>query len=147
MAKKYLSVSLSIFVLVGAILGTILWTRAFYQSVKNYQSPLGEVNLPPQPSNLPKTARVVVVLISGLGDEATQTLNLPTLSQLAQTGARAVIQSLPPTYAQAAQITLVTGALAETNGAPPIDQSIGNLEATPIDTIFSRAHEAKQRTA
>jgi hypothetical protein len=147
MVKKYLSVSLSIFVLVGAILGTILWTRAFYHSVENYQSPLGEVNLPPQPSNLPKTARVVVVLISGLGDEAAQTLNLPTLSQLAQTGARTVIQSLPPTYAQAAQITLVTGALAETNGAPPIDQSIENLEPTPIDTIFSRAHEAKQRTA
>src|SRR5262245_492888 len=99
MAKKYISVSLSVFTLAGAILCTIFWTRAFYQSVENYQSPLVGSDLQPQLSKLPKTARIVVVLISGLGSEATQSLELPVLSQLAQTGASAVIQSEPPTYA------------------------------------------------
>src|SRR5262245_38953302 len=147
MAKKYISVSLSVFTLVGAVLCTLLWTRAFYQSVENYQSPLVGSDLPPQPSQLPKTARVVVVLISGLGNEAAQSLELPTLSQWTKTGASAVIKSEAPTYSQVAQMTLMTGAPAETNGAPPIDKAIETLTPLQIDTVFARAHEARQRTA
>lgn len=147
MAKKYISVGLSVFTLIGAILCTLLWTRAFYQSVENYQSPLAGLELQSQPSKLPKTARVVVVLISGLGSDAAQSLEFPILNQLAQTGARAVIQSVPPTYSQVAQITLMTGAPAETNGAAPIDKPVEALTPVEIDTVFARAHEAQQRTA
>jgi hypothetical protein len=58
-----------------------------------------------------------------------------------------VIQSIPPSYSQVAQATLVTGASAETNGAPPIDKPVETLTPIQMDTIFARAHEAQQRTA
>ena len=67
MMNKYLSISLSIILLIGIIVGTIFWIRAFNESVENFESPLREANLSPQPYSLPKMTNVVVVLVSGLG--------------------------------------------------------------------------------
>jgi hypothetical protein len=145
--KKYLSIVLTIFILLCIIAGMTIWIQAFYESVKTYQSPLQELELPAQPSILPKTARIVIVLISGLGYEASQALNLPVFAQLTQTGASTAIQSDPPTYSQTSRLTLVTGAPADVNGAPPMDQPLENLSPTSIDTIFARVHEAHLQTA
>jgi hypothetical protein len=145
--KKHLAIGLSILMLICVVGGTIFWTRAFYESIQNFQSPLRGTDLLPQLSALPKTTRVVVVLISGLGYDAAQELDLPVLGQLTQTGTSAVVQSWPPTYSQTAQATLITGAPPETNGVPPIDRPVEDLSLIEADTIFARAHEAQLKTA
>jgi len=143
---KYLSIILSIIILTVVIGVTIFWAQAFYRSVNNYQSPLSKVNLPTQELVLPQTARVVVVLISGLGYNTSQTLDWPVFRQLAQTGANALVYSSPPSYSQTAAVTLVTGAPPELNGAPVTDNPVEALSVTDIDTIFARARVSHQRT-
>jgi hypothetical protein len=145
--SKYLSTGLSIVVLIGVIVSAIGWVRAFYNSVENHHSLLYEADLPPQAATLPQSAKVVVVLIGGLGSDALQTLNLPAFEQFAQTGATAVIQSLPPSYSQIAQVTLVTGASPEVTGASLIDSPLEDVSLIEIDTIFARAHQSQQKTA
>ena len=145
--NKYLPIVLSIIVLVGVVAGSIFGIRALNESLKNYKSPLQQVVLPSQTSALPKRADVVVVLISGLGYDSAQTLNLPVLSQLAQTGANAAIQSFPPTYSQTSQTTLITGAPPETNMAPPVDRPLEELSLVGIDSIFAQAHRRQLKTA
>lgn len=144
--KKYISIGLSIIILVGVIAGLSLWVRAFKQAIQNYRSPLRAAPLLPQPPSILQTDKVVLVLISGLGYDSSLTLNLPFLEKLRQTGANAAILSTPPTYAQTAQATLVTGAPPETNGAPPLDTPLADLHPLEIDTLFARAHEATLQT-
>jgi hypothetical protein len=145
--KKYTSIGLSLLVLAGIIIAAALWGKAFYTSVENYRSPLREANLLPQPPLTPKIAKVVIVLISGLGYDASLALNLPALEQLKQAGADVAVQSAPPTYSQTAWATLITGAPPETNDAPPVDLPLASLHPLEIDTIFARAHSANLQTA
>ncbi|MCB9079637.1 MAG: alkaline phosphatase family protein [Anaerolineaceae bacterium] len=145
--KKYLPVLFSIFILLGLVIGSEAWVRALYESARNYQPPLNGAALPTEPLALPKTAKVVMVLLSGLGDEAFQALELPVMAQLAQTGVSGTIQSIPPTYSQTARMTLITGASPELNGAALIDQPYEAMPAPHTDSIFSRAHEAHLKTA
>ncbi len=145
--KKYDSVGLSILVLVSIIIGAALWIRVFYASIQNYRSPFREADLSAQPFTTPKTAKVVMVLISGLGYDDSLALELPVLEQLKRAGATAAVQSIPPTYSQTAWGTLITGAPPDTNDAPPIDKPPEELHLLEIDTIFARAHEAKLQTA
>ena len=145
--NRYLSIALSIAFLIGVTLGTIFWIRALNESIENFQSPLREVELAPQPQLISKMANVVVVLISGLGYDDSQALDMPVFAQLTQTGASAAIQSFPPTYSQTSQITLVTGAPPETNSAPPNDLPLEDLSLIEIDSIFAQAHQTQQKTA
>ncbi|MCB0182504.1 MAG: alkaline phosphatase family protein, partial [Anaerolineae bacterium] len=145
--KKYLPVLFSIFILLGLVIGSEAWVRALYESARNYQPPLNGAALPTEPLALPKTAKVVMVLLSGLGDEAFQALELPVMAQLAQTGVSGTIQRIPPTYSQTARMTLITGASPELNGAALIDQPYEAMPAPHTDSIFSQAHEAHLKTA
>jgi hypothetical protein len=145
--KKYTSIGLSILVLASVVVGMMLWVRAFRTSIQNYRSPLSEVDLLPQPSPSTKMSNVVIVLISGLGYDASQTLNLPVFQQIQQIGANAAVQSLPPTYAQTAWATLISGARPEINDAAPVDLPFEDLRLLEVDTIFARAHEAQLQTA
>jgi hypothetical protein len=145
--SRYLSVVLSIVLLVSIVIGTTIWLRAFRESVVTYQSPLRDVTLLPQSPDLPDASAVVLVVISGLGFDTFQALELPVLNQLAQTGATAAMRSSPPTYSQTSRATIITGAPADTNGAPPVDQPVEALSPVETDTIFARAHEAQLRTA
>ncbi len=145
--KKYVSVGLSLLVLAGIIIGAAWWGKEFFTSLQNYRSPLRQANLVPQPSLEPKSAKVVIVLISGLGYDDSLALELPTFERLKQAGATLAVQSIPPTYSQTAWATLITGAPAETNDAPPIDLPPESLRPLEVDTLFARAHEANLRTA
>ncbi len=146
--SKYLSIVLSIVALATIMVGAFSWTRAFYASVKNYEPPLPVANLTvPAETILPQTARVVVVIVSGLGSEWLDSFEWPILQQLAQTGANATIISEPPTYSQTARMTLVTGASAELNGVPPLDRPLNELTATTTDTVFARARAGGLKTA
>lgn len=145
--KKYLPVLFSIFILLGLIVSAEAWIRALYESARHYQPPLHGDTLPTEPLTLPKTAKVVIVLLSGLGDEAFQSLELPVMAQLAQTGVSSTLQSAPPTYSQTARMTLITGASPELNGVAPIDQPFEAMVVPDTDSIFARAHEAHLKTA
>jgi hypothetical protein len=145
--RKYISIALSVIILMGVIIGLSVWITAFNQAIQNYRSPLRTAALLPQPPLVSPTDKVVMVLISGLGYDNSLTLNLPFLEKLQQTGASAAILSTPPTYAQTAQMTLVSGAPPETNDAPPLDTPLVALRPSTIDTIFARAHEANLQTA
>ncbi|MFN8454375.1 MAG: alkaline phosphatase family protein [Anaerolineae bacterium] len=143
-----LSLGLSLLALTILIIGSALWSRQLYTSIEAYRSPLREAKLFPQtPQSQAITSKVVVVMISGLGYEAAQTLNLPVLDQLRQAGATAAIQSAPPTYSQTAWATLISGAAAEINDAPPVDLPLTRLHELEIDTIFGRAHAANLPTS
>ncbi|MBN1991427.1 MAG: alkaline phosphatase family protein [Anaerolineae bacterium] len=143
-----MSVVLSILALVGIIIGLVFWVTAFRASVQSYRSPLREVDLwPEQPATSTQTSKVVIVLISGLGYDASLTLDLPVLEQLKQIGANAAVQSAPPTFSQIAWATLMSGATPETNDAPPVDMQIEDLRLLEVDTIFARAHAANLKTA
>jgi hypothetical protein len=146
--SKYLSIVLSIVALATLMVGAFSWTRAFYASVKTYEPPLPVADLTIQAETiLPQTARVVVVIVSGLGSDLLDSFEWPILQQLAQTGANATIISQPPTYSQTARMTLVTGASAELNGLPPLDRPLNELTPTAADTVFARAHAAGLKTA
>ncbi len=145
--RRYLSIVLSIILLIGIIIISARWTQAFYRSAENYNSPLSTATLSPQETALQKRANVVVVLVGGLGYEALQTLSMPVFERLTQSGATAVIQSSPPSYSQTTQASLITGAPPETNSASLFDKSVNNLSLISIDTIFARAHEHQQKTA
>ncbi len=145
--QSYLSIIISIIILVIISILTPRWVGAFYESVEDYQSILSDLTLQPQEAVPPQTAKVVIILIGGLGYNSTQTLNLPVFEQLSQIGANAVIQGSAPSYSQITQMTLVSGALPEINGTAPIDKPENKLSVTTLDTIFARAHEAQQKTA
>jgi hypothetical protein len=146
--KRYTSIGLSIFALAGVIISMTLWVKAFHASIQSYRSPLREVDLSPQPSALTNTTKkVVIVLISGLGYETSQALNLPVLEQLEQVGATAPLESVPPTFSYPAWASLISGAPPETNDASPVDMPLEDLRLLEVDTIFARAHEAKLQIA
>ena len=145
--KKYLSIGLSILILASVIIGSALWVRAFYDSVKNYRSPLRQVDLSAQAARPAERTRVVIVMMSGLGYDASLALNLPILEQIRQIGATAAVQSIPPTYSQTAWATLVTGAPPDSNDAPPLDAAPQDLYLLETDTIFARAQAVNLQTA
>ena len=148
MKKKYGSIGLSIFALALLIVGTAFWIRVFYTSIREYRSPLDASELAPQqPVLSAPTSKMVIVLVSGLGYDDAQALNLPVLDQLQRAGATAAVESIPPTYSQTAWATLISGAPPETNDAPPVDLRFEDLRPLKIDTIFTRAHQANLKTA
>ena len=111
MKKKYGSIGLSIFALALLIVGTAFWIRVFYTSIREYRSPLDASELAPQqPVLSAPTSKMVIVLVSGLGYDDSQALNLPVLDQLQRAGATAAVESIPPTYSQTAWATLISGA-------------------------------------
>jgi hypothetical protein len=145
---KLASLGLSLLTLTSLIIGTAWWGRAFFSSLENYRSALGHVELPAQAAPAPAQAtKLVVVVVSGLGYDASLALDLPILEQLKQSGTAMAVESIPPTYSQTAWATLITGAPAETNDAPPVDLSLENLRPLQIDTIFNRASSAQLPTA
>ncbi|MCB0209527.1 MAG: alkaline phosphatase family protein [Anaerolineae bacterium] len=145
--KKYISVLLSIFILVGLVVGSWAWITEFYDSAYSYHPPFVHTTQAAETSVLPRTSKVVIVLLSGLGDEAFQTFDLPVLDQLAQTGASSTIQSLPPTFSQTSRMTLITGASPDLNGVAPIDKPFEALDIAQVDSIFAEAHTAHLKTA
>ncbi|MBN1218009.1 MAG: alkaline phosphatase family protein [Anaerolineae bacterium] len=145
--KRFSSIGLSILVLVGVMVGMTLWLRAFRTSLQDYRSPLSQIDLTPAVSPATKTTKVVLVLIGGLGYDASLALDLPVFEQLKRVGANAAVESVPPTYSQTAWATLISGAPPETNDAPPIDIAFEDLRLLDVDTIFARTHQANRRTA
>jgi tetratricopeptide (TPR) repeat protein len=144
--QRYLSILLSIILLGGIAIGTNLWLNAFNRSITRYRSPMAEVPSVAAEAELPKNTGVILVIVSGLGSVAFDSLALPNLTQIAQVGAQANVQSVPPTFSQTSRVALLTGAPPETNGAPPIDIPSVTMDLLEVDTILARASEAQLQT-
>lgn len=142
--EKYRSLALTMLTLTGLIIGSGVWTRLFYTSIQDYRSPFQMVELTDQRSVSATTGKVVVILIEGLGYDESLRLDLPNLERLRQSGANAAIQSAAPTYSQTAWATLLTGAPAATNDAPPLDIATHLLK---VDTVFTRLQAAESKIA
>lgn len=145
--KKYSTISLSIVLLAGITIGAAFWARLFFTALQTYRSPVHPVELFAQPSTPPLTNRVVMVVIGGLGYDDSLALDMPVLAQLRRAGAAFAVESSPPTYSQTAWATLLTGAPPDTNNAPPVNLPPEKLRPLQVDTIFSRAQQAGQKTA
>ncbi|MEM7346707.1 MAG: alkaline phosphatase family protein [Chloroflexota bacterium] len=145
--KPYSSIGLSVLLLIVVIAVSSWWANTFYTSLQTHRSPLANIPLDPQPATPPLTNKIIVVVIGGLGYDASLILESPTLGRLRQIGASAAIESIPPTYAHTAWGTLVTGAPPETNDAPPIDIPLNTPSVLGVDTIFARADQANLQTA
>lgn len=140
--KRYASLLLSIFALGAVIAGTDFWLNTFNRTLAAYRSPLADAALPAQTVDLPDRYRLIVVVASGLSQATVDSLDLPNYTQIAQTGASAVMQGVPPSYSQTSRMVLFTGASPETNGAPPIDRPLRELSLVTVDTLFARAAAA-----
>ncbi len=140
--KRYTSILLSIFTLGAVIAGANFWFNTFNRTMAAYNSPLVDAALPAQTAELPEKYRLVVLIVSGLNEDTVAALELPNFTQIAQTGASAIMQATPPTYGQTSRMSLLTGAPPETNGAPPIDRPPQELSLVTVDTLFARANAA-----
>lgn len=113
---------------------SLLWDSAVaYRSPIASSIPVTD-EAPPQLSE-----RVALVVISGLGTNTQQSVSMPTLERLQQSGAEAVIRSAAPTYRQPAWNSLLSGATPAINDA----LLFGDLEGQtrPIDA-YSLFHIA-----
>lgn len=145
--RRFIPILLAILVLSNAIIAVALWGTEAYFAIQYFRSPIRALELPPQAPLPGQTSRLVIVLVSGLGQANAETLTLPTLAQLQQSGVSMVVNSAPPTYAQTSWATIVTGANAEINDGPPFDKPLPELHPLETDTIFQRAQEANLQTA
>ncbi|MDM8519755.1 alkaline phosphatase family protein [Anaerolineales bacterium HSG6] len=147
MIRKLSAIGLSILLLANIIVLVIIWAEMTYLSLQQYRSPIRGIALERVEPAPPRTSKMVIVLLSGLGYDSSSTLDLPALDQLKQAGASLMIQSAPPTYPQSTWGTLMTGAYAELNDAPPIDKPVAMLHALQPDTLFRLARQNNLQTA
>jgi hypothetical protein len=112
-----------------------LWVDSLVRSIYGYRSPMrGQPPLTDVVTQ-PLTSQVVLVVIDGLRLDAVP--EMPTLTELREEGAQAVILSRPPSNAQTAWTTLVSGAERETSDAPPFDHALEWIEPIRMDHIFA----------
>lgn len=147
MIRRYSLIGLSLLLLGNIMVALLLWGGLSYRNLLNYRSPIRAIPLPIQ-ENLPsQTSKVVLVIVSGLGEEDIDNFDLPNLSRLQLAGASTLVESQAPTYGQTAWATIVTGAGPEINDAPAVDLTPEKVWPLEIDTVFARAHEAGLQTA
>ncbi|MDM8528856.1 alkaline phosphatase family protein [Anaerolineales bacterium HSG24] len=147
MIRKLSAIGLSILLLANIIVLVIIWAEMTYLSLQQHRSPIRGIALEHAEPAPPRTSKMVIVLLSGLGHDSSLELELPALDQLKQAGASMTIQSAPPTYPQSTWGTLMTGAYAELSDAPPIDKSVTMLQPIQTDTLFRLARQNDLQTA
>ncbi|HEY83726.1 MAG TPA: hypothetical protein G4N96_01240 [Chloroflexi bacterium] len=146
MQKISKSVVLFIILAIIALL-TCQWQAKLLTSAAAYHSPLTGEYPAPGESLPPQSERVVLVILSGLGDELQQQLHTPVLEQLIEAGASATSLSSPPSFRQPAWTSLISGAAPALNDAPPLFSFNGEVRTVAVDTIFHSAQRASVGTA
>ena len=102
--KRTLFLAIGILVCLVLVAGVYFWATSMIDSIYAYRSPLKDNA--PQPGLVlgqPATRRVVVILVDGLRlDTSLDASVMPTLEQLRQSGASAIMHSTSPSYSEAA---------------------------------------------
>lgn len=145
--QKYGNILLSLLILAAAAVGAYRGADALQYSLFTYQSPLSVTEVAPGQRMPPQVQRVVVVVIGGLGYQATQALDMPNLETLLEVGASASMISRPPTYPLPAWTTLLTGLWPELNNAPIMETKATASRPLAFDHLFAAARDAGLRTA
>ena len=127
----------------------VLWALSLYNSLSNYRSPLSDhVPQPGAALGQPATRKIVFVLIDALRlDTSLQAATMPTLNQLRQQGASAVMHSRPPSYSEPGYSTLLIGAWPALNGGPAVNRDYTDIPTWTQDNLFSAAQRVGLRTA
>jgi hypothetical protein len=125
------------------------WVTGDIDAITYFRSVLAD-NPPAagEPLGEPATRRVVFVLIDGLRlDTAENAAVMPTLAELRDQGAWAVMHSVAPSYSEAGYSTLMTGAWPEINDGPAFNRDYGDIPTWTQDNLFTAAHRAGLTTA
>ena len=78
-AQAYRKILVSLLILVLAAFGAYRAADALQYSLFTYQSPLSVIQVLPGDPMLPLTQRVVVVIVGGLGYDASRSVDMPNL--------------------------------------------------------------------
>lgn len=146
-AQVYRKILVSLLILVLAAFGAYRAADALQYSLFTYQSPLSVIQVLPGDPMLPLTQRVVVVIVGGLGYDASRSVDMPNLETLLETGASARMTSQPPTYPLPAWTALLTGVWPDLNNAPVLNAKAADQRPIAFDHLFAAARDADQRTA
>ena len=122
------------FYLLALGFGAVLLAESAWDSVTSYSSAYAiRVSLP---RGEPLTDRLVLVVLDGVGVEASR--RMPTLQSLAERGSSGIALVTLPSLSNPGRATLATGALPEAHGVT----NNGRFRPPPVDSIFSLAQKA-----
>ena len=147
--KNALKWIIGIVLLLGIAAGAYFWATGMIDSNFNYRSRIKD-NPPVSGENLgtPSTGRLVFVLIDALRyDTSLKPEVMPTLNQLREQGASALMHSRPPSFSEPGYTTLLTGAWPEINDGPVFNLDYEDIPTFTQDNLFSSAHAAGWKTA
>ncbi len=147
MLKRYFVTGLCLLILANTLVLTVIVGQISFFNLREYRSPVRGTDLAVQGRLPPQTDKVVIVLISGLSLTDLTTTEFPVLTQLQRAGAVSAIDSPPRSYALSTWGTLVTGATADLNDAPPLDGIFASSHSISIDTLFRRVRAVGLATA
>ena len=138
--RRVLLLALAILALAVAAAAAAIWSNDLILSIYGYRSPMrGDLPLTEGSSN-PLASQVVLVLVDGLRYDTS--LQMPYLHLLRQQAAHAVLHSSPPSSAQTAWTTIVSGAVPEINDAPLFDHSTEWIAPIAVDDLFAVANRS-----
>ncbi len=147
--KKSIIWIVSILLLFGFTAGAYFWATSLIDSNFGYRSQLKDN--PPQPGEAlgePVTGRLVFVLIDALRYDTSQKTDvMPTLNQMRELGASALMHSQPPSFSEPGYSTLLTGAWPEMNDGPTFNLDYEEIPTFTQDNLFSAAHRSGWKTA
>lgn len=147
--KNALKWIIGIVLLLGIAAGAYFWATGMIDSNFNYRSQIKD-NPPARGESLgtPSTGRLVFVLIDALRyDTSLKTDVMPTLNQLREQGASALMHSQPPSFSEPGYTTLLTGAWPEINDGPAFNLDYEDIPTFTQDDLFTSAHLNGWKTA
>ncbi len=112
-------------------------------SIYGYRSPMKGTPPLTEDTSRPLASQVVLVIIDGLRYDSS--LQMPYLNRLRQQGAHAVLSFEPPSNAQTAWTTLLSGTGPEVSDAPLFDHSLPWIAPIAVDHLFAAANRAGLR--
>jgi len=138
--RKVLLIVLVILAFCSIAIVAYTWVNDLVDSIYEYRTPLKGTPPPTQNINRPLTSQVVLVLIDGLRYDTSQ--QMPNLNLLRTQGAHAVLTSCPPSNAQSAWTTIVSGTGPEINDAPLFDHGLEWIVPVATDHLFAAIDRA-----
>lgn len=131
--------------LLVALIG-YFWATALMSSVFDYRLPLRFTPpAPAAPLGTSLTHRVVIVLIDALRYDTSINNNVMSfLNSLRDQGASAIMHSLPPSYSEPGDTTILTGARPDLNDGPTVNLDYADI---PISMLRLQTFRVGSRKA
>ena len=144
--RNYIKLTTIVIILAILAAGATRWQGRLFESILAYRSFLTNTRLVSHNPVTPQTSRVVLVIIGGLGFDALQVANTPTLDRLRESGASALVQSEAPSYAHPTWLSLLSGVSPRFNNGLLFDIPSESTPLSPWPTLFHSAHQQELGT-